>query len=72
MTATRAPLRPPPQLPPLSSSARAALVRLATMLADGFTGEVELQCSEGGVKVMRSRISYRPDDDTEDGRITSF
>jgi len=65
---------PPTDLPPLSPSARNVVHKLARMLAEGFTGEIELHCSDGGVKTMRSRTTYRPDDDQEgeDVRITAF
>ncbi len=62
----RAMKAPPCDLPPLSQSARTVIEKLARMLSEGFTGEVELQCSDGGIKIMRSRTTYRPDDEGGD------
>ena len=34
----------------LSGSAKDALLQVATLLADDFTGEIRLVCAEGGVR----------------------
>lgn len=45
------------QLPP---SARDSLIRIADMLRDGYTGTIELECHEGGVRKMTDSRTWRP------------
>lgn len=40
----------------LSPTARAALAELVKLLSEGYTGTVELECNEGGVR--RLRVSH--------------
>lgn len=37
----------------LSPSAKRALIDVAALLAEGFTGRVELECMDGGVRCLR-------------------
>lgn len=44
----------------LTPSARDALMKLATMLSSGFTGTLELVCSDGGVQQVRQSTKWKP------------
>ena len=44
----------------LTKSAQQVLVREAEVLADGFTGAIELQCFKGGVRLWRVVPEFRP------------
>lgn len=44
----------------LSQSARWALVEVVRLLSNRFTGEIRLECSEGGVRNLREARSRRP------------
>lgn len=46
----------------IPDSGRAMLVHVASLLANGFTGRLELQCSQGGVKYMNVTQTYQPKD----------
>ena len=37
----------------LKTTARDALLECARLLADGYTGKLELQCNQGGVRNLR-------------------
>lgn len=45
-----------PDLSSLPESARAAIIELARLLATGFTGKVELECHQGGIRDSRLTI----------------
>jgi len=44
----------------LPESSRRILVHVADMLRDGFTGRIELDCSQGGIRNMTEIRSFRP------------
>ena len=46
----------------LSESARAVLVDVACKLAKGFTGEIRLECSQGGIRNITTTQIQRPPD----------
>lgn len=48
--------------PKLSQSAQAVLARIEQMLADGFSGEIVLDCAQGGVRTMKTGQTFRPAD----------
>lgn len=53
--------------PNLSATASAALVELARLLADGFTGKIELDCAQGGVTTLRVTTTRRGSDLAKSG-----
>lgn len=44
----------------LPDSARDSVLRVVRTLADGFTGEIRLDCRNGGVGRVRESRDYRP------------
>ncbi len=46
----------------IPESGRTMLIHVARLLANGFTGRLELQCSQGGVKYMNVTNTYQPKD----------
>lgn len=46
----------------LPESARNALVRLAQLFSDRFTGKIELECNGGGVNMLSETRRRRPVD----------
>ncbi len=47
-------------LPPLSKSAMEAMAEVARQLANGFTGEIKLECNDGGVRKVRGNNTLWP------------
>jgi len=53
----------------LSESARSTLNRIAILLAARFTGQIQLDCNEGGVKALTESRRHHPRDlDVDSGR----
>lgn len=44
----------------LSDSAKEAILDSIAVLGDGFTGKLELECNDGGVKRIRAPLSWKP------------
>ena len=47
----------------LSDSSRKTLIMVAQRLAHGFTGRIELECNQGGVRQVKESVTYSPSED---------
>lgn len=47
-------------LPPISESARTTLVWLGQLLRSGWTGRIELECTQGGIKAVKASQVFTP------------
>lgn len=52
----------------ISDSARRALMQIAEILRDGFSGSITLHCNRGGVSEVEQRTAWKPT--KENGRHT--
>lgn len=44
----------------LPDSAQQAIIKVMELLGSGFTGRIEIECGEGGVKRMHQTIPWKP------------
>jgi len=55
-------------VPPLTDTARATLAKIARMLAEGFTGEIVIQASQGGVRALKAGHHWSGEDVVQENR----
>jgi hypothetical protein len=53
---------PKPRTEELPETAKAALARIVRLLLGGFTGQISLECSQGGIHCMEERRRVRAKD----------